>query len=244
MSSKLWYRITVSNQIMLIYCCFRWRYPEECYFEKQVEYIKQTNSVAFSPQANYTDWSTATGRWILMPTFVVRGVLRGQGGGTPTAVNLSFLDRSRYLRWIHMWNKNVFRIFGPVIPWNWKISWRLVRKLSIPTERAPPSTNFSAKFCWYRGIALSVRRFPHGRKFLFSRPETLLFLSGSSSFVLMRLSGPRSRPTATQKSGSAENGNLYLWICSQKLWPLNHTGGLVTPWEEIICAVRTSMGKG
>jgi hypothetical protein len=50
-------------------------------------------SVAFSPQANYTDWATATFRRNLVPTFVDRGVSRG---GFPTAVNLSFLDRSRY----------------------------------------------------------------------------------------------------------------------------------------------------
>jgi hypothetical protein len=33
---------------------------------------------------------------ILVPTVVDRGVSRGQRGGSPTAVNLSFLDRSRY----------------------------------------------------------------------------------------------------------------------------------------------------
>jgi hypothetical protein len=32
-----------------------------------------------------------------------------------------------------------------------------------------------------------------------SRPEPLLFLSSSSSLVLTRLSGPRSRPTTSQK---------------------------------------------
>jgi uncharacterized membrane protein len=57
---------------------------------------KQTNSVAFSPQANYTDWATATCRRNLVPTFVDRGVSRGQCGESPTVVNLSFLDRSRY----------------------------------------------------------------------------------------------------------------------------------------------------
>jgi hypothetical protein len=57
---------------------------------------KQTNSVALGPQENYSDWSTATGRRILVPTFMDRGMSRGQGGGTPTVVNLSFLDRSRY----------------------------------------------------------------------------------------------------------------------------------------------------
>jgi hypothetical protein len=54
-----------------------------------------TNSVALSPQANYTDWATATCRQNLVPTFVDRGVSRGQRGRFPTVVNLSFLDRSR-----------------------------------------------------------------------------------------------------------------------------------------------------
>jgi hypothetical protein len=57
---------------------------------------KQTNSVALSPQANYTDWTTATCRQNLVPTFVDRGVSRGQRGGSPTAVKLSFLDRGLY----------------------------------------------------------------------------------------------------------------------------------------------------
>jgi hypothetical protein len=54
---------------------------------------KQTNYVALSPQANYTDLATATCRRNLVPTFVDRGVSRGQRGGSPTVVNLSFLDR-------------------------------------------------------------------------------------------------------------------------------------------------------
>jgi hypothetical protein len=58
--------------------------------------IQATSSVAFSPQANYTDWATATSRRNLVPTFAIKGVSRGQRDGFPTAVNLSFLDRSRY----------------------------------------------------------------------------------------------------------------------------------------------------
>jgi hypothetical protein len=54
------------------------------------------HSVAFSPQANYTDWVTATCWRNLVPTFVDRGVSCGQRGGSPTAVNISFLERSRY----------------------------------------------------------------------------------------------------------------------------------------------------
>jgi hypothetical protein len=56
----------------------------------------KTNSVALSPQANYTDCPTATFRRNLVPPFVDRGVSRGQGGGKLTVVNLSFLDRNRY----------------------------------------------------------------------------------------------------------------------------------------------------
>jgi hypothetical protein len=54
---------------------------------------KQTYSVALSPRANYTDWTTATCRRNLVSTFVDRGVSRAQRGGFPTVVNLSFLDR-------------------------------------------------------------------------------------------------------------------------------------------------------
>jgi hypothetical protein len=54
---------------------------------------KKTNSVALSPQANYTNWATATCRRHLVPTFVDRGVPRGQRGGSPTVVYLSFLDQ-------------------------------------------------------------------------------------------------------------------------------------------------------
>jgi hypothetical protein len=54
----------------------------------------KTDSVAFSPQANCTDWATATCWRNLVPTLADRGVLRDQRGGSRTAVNLSCLDRS------------------------------------------------------------------------------------------------------------------------------------------------------
>jgi hypothetical protein len=56
----------------------------------------QTNSVVLSPRANYTDWATATCWRNLVPTFADRGVSRRQRGGSPTVVNLSFLDQSHY----------------------------------------------------------------------------------------------------------------------------------------------------
>jgi hypothetical protein len=56
---------------------------------------QKTNSVAFSPQSNYTDWVIATCQRNLVPTFADRGVSRGQRGGSPTVINLSFLDQNR-----------------------------------------------------------------------------------------------------------------------------------------------------
>jgi hypothetical protein len=47
--------------------------------------------MALSLQANYTEWATATCRRNLVPTFVDRGVSRGQRGRSLTVVNLSFL---------------------------------------------------------------------------------------------------------------------------------------------------------
>jgi hypothetical protein len=55
-----------------------------------------TNSVAFSPQANYTDFGTANCWRNLVPTFADRGLSRGQRGGSRTVVNLNFLDQSLY----------------------------------------------------------------------------------------------------------------------------------------------------
>jgi hypothetical protein len=52
--------------------------------------------MAFSPQGNYTDRTTAAGKRILVPTFADRRVSRGQRGGTPAVVNLGSLDRNRY----------------------------------------------------------------------------------------------------------------------------------------------------
>jgi hypothetical protein len=41
----------------------------------------------------------------------------------------------------------------------------------------------------------------------------------------MRLRGPRSRPTTSQKTSKSREWNPDLWICSQELWPLDHRGG-------------------
>jgi hypothetical protein len=62
--------------------------------------IKQnkSNSVALSPQANYTDWATANYRRNLVRTFVDRRESLGQRGRSLMVVNLSFLDRKTAIK--------------------------------------------------------------------------------------------------------------------------------------------------
>jgi hypothetical protein len=59
--------------------------------------------MAFSPQADYTDRETATCRRNFVPTFTATGVPRGQSGGSPTVVYLSFLDlNTNYNGWCRL----------------------------------------------------------------------------------------------------------------------------------------------
>jgi hypothetical protein len=73
-----------------------------------------------------------------------------------------------------------------------------VRQTTIPTEWPQIVGEVSAKFC-----RLRVPHDQHDKSpwplFRFSRPEPLLFFPSNSSVVLTRLSGPRSRPTTSQK---------------------------------------------
>jgi hypothetical protein len=101
----------------------------------------------------------------------------------------------------------------------------LVRQQTMPTERPPLVAEVSANSCRYRvsrGHRIRSLR-PYSR---LSRPEPLLFLPSSSSFVLTRLSGPRSSTTTFQKIWQRWESNPDLWICSQERWPLVHRGGL------------------
>jgi hypothetical protein len=93
----------------------------------------KTNSMALSSQANYTDWATATCWRNLVPTFVDKGVSRGQRGGSPTAYYLhvslkpstlcgDHLQYERtvlavlYLKYIHQTSNWWTRLHNPVPP--------------------------------------------------------------------------------------------------------------------------------
>jgi hypothetical protein len=73
-----------------------------------------------------------------------------------------------------------------------------VRERTIQTERPPLVGEVIANFCGWRMSCCQCDGFlrPYSR---FPRPEPLLYLSSSSSIVLTRLSGLRSRPTTSQK---------------------------------------------
>jgi hypothetical protein len=86
-------------------------------------------------------------------------------------------------------------------------SMALVRERTIPTKRSPPVGEVSANFCGLRGFTWSAQRVPTAVNLYFLDRSRYLFYSSSSSVDLTRLSGPRSRPTTTQK----------ICICSQKL---------------------------
>ena len=75
----------------------------------------------------------------------------------------------------------------------------LVRERTIPTERPPPVGEVSANFCGQRGVTWSAQRFPTAVLISAFQTGAATFYSSSSSIDLTRLSGPRSRPTTTQK---------------------------------------------
>jgi hypothetical protein len=64
-------------------------------FLQTIENKQKKNSVACSPQANYTDRATAACRWSECQLLRIGGVA-WSAQLIPTDVNLSFLDRSRY----------------------------------------------------------------------------------------------------------------------------------------------------
>jgi hypothetical protein len=118
------------------------------------------------------------------------------------------------------------------------VAW--VRARTIPTERPPLVREVSANF-WAmpRGQWVGTLR-PYSRR---SRPEPLLFLPSSSSVVLTRLSGHRSRPTTFFFLVVRGNRTRGLRICSKELWPLDHRVGsyIIFNWSSLTIFTVTSV---
>ena len=76
----------------------------------------------------------------------------------------------------------------------------LVRERTIPTERPPPVGEVSTNFLRIERCHVVSATVPQGRfNLCFLDRSRYFFYSSSSSIDLTRLSGPRSRPTTTQK---------------------------------------------
>jgi hypothetical protein len=73
-----------------------------------------------------------------------------------------------------------------------------VRERTIPTARPPLFGEVNASFCESRVSRGQRNKSPQTYSRI-SRPEPLIFLPSSSSVVLTKLSGLRSRPTTSQK---------------------------------------------
>jgi hypothetical protein len=101
--------------------------------------------------------------------------------------------------------------------------WPLVHKRAIPTERPPLVGEFSVNFLRVEGVAWSAQRIPTA--------VNLCFLDRSRYFFIQVAPQLSSRgwvdPVRLKKTGRAGNRTRDLWICSQKLWQLQHRGGLL-----------------
>jgi hypothetical protein len=102
-----------------------------------------------------------------------------------------------------------------------------VNESTIPTERPLLVGKVSVNFVRIDGCRVVSVTDPYSRVLGFLYRSRYVFWS-SSSIVLTRLSGPRSRPTTSQKLWYRRELNPDLSICSQELWPLDHRGGLLS----------------
>jgi hypothetical protein len=101
-------------------------------------------------------------------------------------------------------------------------SWPLLRQGTTTQQQTPGPQSASELQLWrIEGVAWSAQRIPMA----VSKPEPPL-----SFYVAPQLSSrswvnPVPDPLLLRKSGGAGNQTRDLWICSQKLWPLDHRGG-------------------
>jgi hypothetical protein len=71
----------------------------------------------------------------------------------------------------------------------------------------------------------------HGHKLRFSTLQQLLFIQVAPQLSSRGLADPVPDPLLIRKSSRPGNWTRDLWICSQKLWPLDHRGSLYEPWK-------------
>jgi hypothetical protein len=141
-------------------------------------------------------------------TFADRGVSHSQCGGSPTTViSIFWIGAATFLSSIS--SIVLTRLSGP------RFRPTTSQKLYRPSDH-----RLSAKLVptfGDRGVSRGQRDGSLQPYSQISGPEPLLFLPRSSSIVLARLIGPRSRPTTSQKIWQRRESNPDLWMCSQEL---------------------------
>jgi hypothetical protein len=80
----------------------------------------------------------------------------------------------------------------------------------------------------FAGVTWSAQRIPTAIKLGFLYRSRYFFIQVAPQLSSRGWVDPVPDPLFLRKSGRAGNRNRTrnLWICSQKLWPLDHTGGL------------------
>jgi hypothetical protein len=86
----------------------------------------------------------------------------------------------------------------------------------------------STNFLRIEDIAWSAQRIPTVVNLYFLDRSRYIFFQVAPQLFSRGWVDPVPNPLLFRKSGSAENETRDLWICSQKLWPLDHRGDLLT----------------
>jgi hypothetical protein len=82
-----------------------------------------------------------------------------------------------------------------------------------------------------RGRRMVSSTDPYGRILGFLDRSRYFFFQVAHQLYSRGWVDPVPDPLLLRKSGSAENRTRDLWICSQKLWPLDHRGGRLNNWR-------------
>jgi hypothetical protein len=165
-------------------------------------------SVAFSPQAIYTHWATATCWRNLVSTFADRVLSRDQRCGSPTVVNLSFLDRSRYFCHIIYTIRKQHNPTAAFRAMDFKIAVKQLRKHYLPDDK----TYYVETYCrnvTCKRLSTSTRRI-----------DAVKTAHGSAStFLLVALNNYLNISKVSEYSNAVQR-------CTSKVIPIRGRRGL------------------
>jgi hypothetical protein len=101
----------------------------------------------------------------------------------------------------------------------------LVRKRTIPTKLPPLVSEVSANVLRVEGVQWSAQRIPTAVNISFLDQSRYFFIQIAPQLSSRGWVDPVPDLLLFRKSGRAGNRTRDLWICSQKLWALDHTDG-------------------